>query len=224
LDITKISYGVLPLVLSHYRLLDSGSALGTGVGPLLIAHPSKKEDSVEDSLIAIPGEHTTAHLLFSRAYPSATNKIFLRYDQIESFVQEDKGLGVIIHENRFTYEAKGLCKILDLGEHWENLTGSPIPLGGIVINRKFDYALQLKINQLIQASIEYAHLHNHELSDFIQCNAQEMSQDIMRKHIELYVNQYSLSLGKEGREAVMQLLKVSASNDIASMDPASIFL
>ena len=224
LDITKISYGVLPLILPHYRLLDSGSALGTGVGPLLIAHPSKKHDSVEDSPIAIPGEHTTAHLLFSRAYPAAANKIFLRYDQIESFVQEGKGLGVIIHENRFTYEAKGLFKILDLGEHWEKQTGSPIPLGGIVINRKLEHALQQKINRLIKASIEYAYSHNDELSDFIQCNAQEMNEEIMRKHIELYVNQYSLSLGTEGREAVIQLLKVSASTDIVSMDPASIFV
>jgi len=138
LDITKLSYGVLPLALEKYIVLNSGSALGNGVGPLLIQKSKVKSQNVEESLIAIPGEHTTAHLLFSLAYPHANNKVFMRYDQIEDFVLQDKGLGVIIHENRFTYEAKGLQKITDLGDYWEKETGNPIPLGGIVVKRAVD--------------------------------------------------------------------------------------
>jgi 1,4-dihydroxy-6-naphthoate synthase len=128
LDITKLSYGVLPLVLDKYIVLNSGSALGNGVGPLLISNKEQGTENVEENTIAIPGENTTAHLLFSLAYPNAKNKIFMRYDEIENFVLQDKGLGVIIHENRFTYAAKGLHKIIDLGDFWEQQTGNPIPL------------------------------------------------------------------------------------------------
>ena len=135
LPVTKLSYGVLPMVLNEYNLLHSGSALGRGVGPLLITKEEIEGAQVENNLIAIPGENTTAHLLFSLAYPSAKNKIFLRYDEIENFVLAGKGLGVIIHENRFTYADKGLKKIADLGDYWEKETGNPIPLGGIVIKR-----------------------------------------------------------------------------------------
>ena len=138
LDITKLSYGVLPGVMKKYNLLNSGGALGKGVGPLLITNNLVKATNIEAQLIAIPGENTTAHLLFSLRFPHARNKIFLRYDAIEDFVLQGKGLGVIIHENRFTYKAKGLEKITDLGEDWEKLTKLPIPLGGIVMNRRFD--------------------------------------------------------------------------------------
>ncbi len=208
LDITKISYGVLPLVLQNYILLNSGSALGSGVGPLLIANEYNNHWNVAEQTIAIPGENTTAHLLFSMAYPTAAKKIFLRYDEIESFVQAGKGLGVIIHENRFTYADKGLFKIIDLGDYWEKQTNAAIPLGGIVIKRTFDSALQQKIDRLIKKSIEYAFENNAVLNDFIRCNAQEMSEEIMRKHINLYVNDYSLSLGEKGLAAVNQLMNV----------------
>ncbi len=208
LDITKISYGVLPLVLQNYILLNSGSALGSGVGPLLIANEYNNHWNVAEQTIAIPGENTTAHLLFSMAYPTADKKIFLRYDEIESFVQSGKGLGVIIHENRFTYADKGLFKIIDLGDYWEKQTNAAIPLGCIVIKRTFDSALQQKIDRLIKKSIEYAFENDAVLNDFIQCNAQEMSEEIMRKHINLYVNDYSLSLGEKGLAAVNQLMNV----------------
>ena len=138
LAITKLSYGVLPLVLDHYKLLSSGSALGKGVGPLLIANKDAELLNVEEQLIAIPGENTTAHLLFSLKYPTVKNKVFLRYDAIEDFVLQGKGLGVIIHENRFTYQDKGLKKITDLGDYWEQETLVPIPLGGIVVRRSFE--------------------------------------------------------------------------------------
>ncbi|MEO6541241.1 MAG: 1,4-dihydroxy-6-naphthoate synthase [Ferruginibacter sp.] len=213
LDITKLSYGVLPLVLDNYILLNSGSALGTGVGPLLIKNEELKIKNVEEFLVAIPGEHTTAHLLFSLAYPNAVNKIFLRYDEIESFVLEGKGLGVIIHENRFTYEAKGLHKITDLGDYWEKETGNPIPLGGIVIKRTVDNAISLQVDRLIRKSIEYAYSHHYkEMTGYVKEHAQEMSEAIMRRHIDLYVNAYSLDLGEAGKKAIKKFLEVYQIN------------
>lgn len=209
LTITKLSYGVLPLVLHTYQVLHSGSALGNGVGPLLISKKDRAAPTLtEADIIAIPGENTTAHLLFSLAYPFAKNKVFLRYDEIENFVLEGKGLGVIIHENRFTYEAKGLTKITDLGNFWEKETGSAIPLGGIVISRAITGGLQKKVDSLIKKSIEYAFEKYPELNAYIRLHSQEMSEAVMRKHIDLYVNHYSLELKENGRQAIQKLLDV----------------
>lgn len=211
LAITKLSYGVLPLVLDQYIVLNSGSALGKGVGPLLISNSAIELQDVEQQPIAIPGENTTAHLLFSLAFPNAKNKIFLRYDEIENFVLADKGLGVIIHENRFTYNDKGLHKIIDLGDYWETETGNAIPLGGIVIKKDIELITQKKVDALIKRSIEYAFAKYPELNDYIKCHAQEMSEDVMRQHIDLYVNDYSLDLGDMGKAAISELLKVHHS-------------
>lgn len=208
LDITKLSYGVLPLVRNQYHLLNSGSALGRGVGPLLISKDVNQENKVAEQIIAIPGRNTTAHLLFSFAYPSAVNKVFLRYDEIEKFVADGKGLGVIIHENRFTYQEKGLHKITDLGDYWEKQIGAPIPLGGIVAKKTIDKKSCGIIERLIKKSIEYAYAQYPELNDYIKIHSQEMSEDVMRKHIELYVNEYSLDLGKIGHDAVDKLIEV----------------
>lgn len=223
LDITKLSYGVLPLVLDKYLLLNSGSALGTGVGPLLISNKEHKTLNVESSTIAIPGKHTTAHLLFSLAYPNAKNKIFFRYDKIEDYVLQSASevpssggdlegvarLGVIIHENRFTYQARGLNKITDLGAYWESKTGNPIPLGGIVIKRSIDTAVALQVDKMISESIVYAFKHHYTaLTGYVKMHAQEMSEDIMRRHIDLYVNNHSIDLGAAGRDAVQELLNV----------------
>ena len=208
LAITKLSYGVLPLVLDKYIVLNSGSALGRGVGPLLISNREQGTKNVELDTIAIPGEHTTAHMLFSLAYPGAEQKIFLRYDEIENFVAAGKGLGVIIHENRFTYEQKGLKKIIDLGDYWENQTARPIPLGGIVIKREIDETIKKQIDRLIKKSIEYAYTQYPQLNDYIRQHSQEMSEDVMRKHIDLYVNDYSIDLGEKGKDAVEKLLEV----------------
>lgn len=213
LDITKLSFGVLPLVLNNYALMNSGSALGKGVGPILISTNELSTSKVEDQLIAIPGENTTAHLLFNLKYPGAKNKIFMRYDRIENFVAEEKGLGVIIHENRFTYEGKGLKKIIDLGQYWEEQTNIAIPLGGIVIKKNTDKQLQQKVNGLIEESIRFAFAHYPELNGYIRQHSQEMSEDVMIKHIDLYVNDFSINLGEVGRAAVMKLLHVK-NNDI----------
>ncbi len=224
LDITKISFGVLPQVLKDYALLNSGSALGNGVGPLLIAKENMDALAVNKQTIAIPGEHTTAHLLFSLAYPDAKKKIFLRYDEIEAYVLEGKGPGVIIHENRFTYQDKGLCKITDLGDFWEKQTSNPIPLGGIVIKRSLDPEVQYKVDRLIRKSLEYAFSNYPVLNDYIRSHAQEMSEEVMRKHIDLYVNNYSLALGNGGRAAVIKMLEVYRENNEFEWPSAGIFI
>lgn len=211
LDITKISYGVLPRIIPAYRVLDAGGALGKGVGPLLVARQPMDLEQVAGLRIALPGANTTAHMLFTLAFPEATQKIFLPFHEIQDAVlRGDADAGVIIHENRFTYADKGLYKLLDLGEFWEHNTQSPIPLGGIVMNRRFDPAIMAKIDGLIRESVMYSWQQYPVLSDFVRDHAQEMSEDVMRQHINLYVNNYSAALGPEGRAAIWQLLEVSS--------------
>ena len=212
-DVSKISYGVYNSIAENYIILNSGSALGTGVGPLLIAKELDSSLKVENQIIALPGKNTTANFLFSIEYPMAHNKKYLRYDEIEKFVLDGHGLGVIIHENRFTYQEKGLKKIIDLGEVWEEKNAVPIPLGGIVMHRKFEKELHKKVEQLIQKSIAYSYSTYPTLAEFVKENSQEMSEDVMRKHIDLYVNEYSLSLGEQGKFAVNKMLNfLSADN------------
>jgi 1,4-dihydroxy-6-naphthoate synthase len=213
-DISKISYGLLPLVIPDYRVLNAGSALGRGVGPLVIsAKPLGDSDTeLQDSTVVLPGKHTTAHMLFSLAFPYAKKKIFLPFHEIENAVLNGVAdAGVIIHENRFTYADKGLIKLADLGEIWENNTGQPIPLGGIVMRRDLDHELLEKTDRVIRRSLEYAFAHYPELPDYVKEHAQEMDESVMRKHIDLYVNEFSLSLGKEGRAAVWKMLEIGTS-------------
>jgi 1,4-dihydroxy-6-naphthoate synthase len=223
LDITKLSYGVLPRVLDQYQLLNSGSALGQGVGPLLITN-GEVEANVEQETIAIPGENTTAHLLFTLKYPNANRKFFLRYDAIEDFVLQGKGLGVIIHENRFTYYEKGLKKIADLGDYWEQQNKVPIPLGGIVIKTGLPTLIKEKVDSLIRQSVEFAFLNYPQLDPYVKEHAQEMSEDVMRKHIDLYVNNYSIDLGEAGRKAVIKLLEVFSSLHNTTINYDSLFV
>jgi 1,4-dihydroxy-6-naphthoate synthase len=207
LQVTKFSYGVLGAIRSNYRVLNTGSALGAGVGPLLIGHPELSNLAPEGQVIALPGEHTTAHLLFHRAYPRALNKVFLRYDDIEAFALEKKGLGVIIHENRFTYAEKGLVRITDLGARWEQSMGLPVPLGGIAVRNDLDREVARQVEELIGRSIRRAREREQVVTPYIARHALEMSEDVMRRHIALYVNDYSLDLGATGRNAVIELMR-----------------
>ena len=202
LDFTKVSYGVLPLISENYKVLNSGSALGKGVGPLLISKNLLPVELVDNCKIAIPGENTTAHLLFSLAFPNAKNKVFMRYDEIENFVLEsgEDIMGVIIHENRFTYFEKGLEKIIDLGEYWEKKTGFPIPLGGIVSKRNISEEISGHVDSLIKQSIEYAYKNYPLLTEYVKMHSQEMNPEVMKKHIDLYVNQYSFRAGRNKRD------------------------
>lgn len=212
LDVTKISYGVLPRILPAYRVLEAGGALGKGVGPLLISAKPIDLDKVSELTVALPGANTTAHMLFTLAFPNAVKKKFMVFNEIEDAVLKGEvDCGVIIHENRFTYAQKGLTKLIDLGEFWELNTQCPIPLGGIVMNRRFDHSLMQKVNDLIRESVEYSWKQYPELSGFIREHAQEMSEDVMRQHINLYVNDHTSALGVQGRAAVWQLLEVSAN-------------
>lgn len=212
LDVSKISYGVLPLIVNNYILLESGGALGKGVGPLLIAKSSIDTNNLDDKRIAIPGENTTAHMLFSLAFPGAKNKVFKVFNQIEDAVLNGEvDAGVIIHENRFTYQDKGLHKLIDLGDYWETTTQLPIPLGGIVAKKSIDNDVLKQVDSLIKQSVEYSFKHNYKtLSDYVRLHAQEMSEHVMRQHIDLYVNDFSIALGGKGREAVRKLTDVYA--------------
>ncbi|QXU41220.1 menaquinone biosynthesis family protein [Pedobacter sp. D749] len=222
LDITKLSFHAFAYVANQYALLDAGSALGFGVGPLLISkkHFNGENDTelqIPDSKlrVGIPGKYTTANFLLGIAYPHLQNKQELVFSEIESaLLNEQIDLGLIIHENRFTYQDKGLNKIVDLGDYWEKLTGCAIPLGGIVINRNLDHDLQLKVNRLVRQSVEFAFAHPQSGIDFIRQHAQAMEESVMYKHIELYVNKYSINLGEEGRKAVDTLFKLAQERGI----------
>lgn len=212
LQITKLSYHAFAYITDKYLLLDSGSALGNGVGPLLIC--KKPTDEIKPQLltnpesvkIAIPGKYTTANFLLSLAFPKATQKTEVLFSDIEAGVLNGTyDAGLIIHENRFTYAERGLNKIIDLGDFWEQLTQAPIPLGGIVVSKKLIPELQQKINRVLRKSIEYAFENPDASYNYVKQHAQEMSEEVRKKHIHLYVNKYSLSLGNEGRNAIKAL-------------------
>jgi len=226
LDITKISYGVLPLVLKDYILLNSGGAMGNGVGPLLIASARTKDSvsRIDELTIGIPGRNTTANMLFSLAYPNARNKKFLKFSDIEEAVLSGTvDMGVIIHENRFTYKQKGLTEINDLGQYWEKKTDLPIPLGGIAVKRTMDPSLRRKIDALVRQSVEYAFKHYPQLPDYVRQYAQEMDEQVMRQHIDLYVNDYSIDPGHQGKSAVARFLEVYSASTGEKIPSASIF-
>ena len=206
LDVTKLSFNAYTHLTSSYQLLNSGSALGVGCGPLLVAKSNIKVGS--ETKIAIPGKYTTANLLFSLAFPMAKNKIEMVFSEIENAViNNEVDAGLIIHENRFTYEQKGLLKIIDLGEYWESLTNTPIPLGGIVVKRSFSDELKTRIDRVLRRSIEFAFVNPNSSFTFVKANAQEMSENVVKQHINLYVNDYSIELGKKGKQAIEVLFE-----------------
>jgi 1,4-dihydroxy-6-naphthoate synthase len=211
LDITKLSFPAFFKSLDKYTLLNAGSASGKGVGPLLISDsPNNFTDAeINQSTVALPGVNTTANLLFSFAYPEANNKKFMVFSAIEdALVNKETDLGVIIHENRFTYQQKGLHKVKDLGEFWEERMELPLPLGGIVINQSVKRSVALKLNELIRKSLEYAFKNYPLIPDYVKQHSQAMNEEVMRQHIDLYVNEYSLDLGEEGRNAIESLYQL----------------
>lgn len=165
--------------------------------------------------IAIPGKNTTANFLLSLALPQAKNKVELLFSDIEQAVLDGKvDAGLIIHESRFTYEQKGLKKIMDLGEFWDGLIHAPIPLGGIVAKRKFDKELLQKINRCIQKSVLYAFANTQDVMPYVRCHAQEMSEEVMKKHIDLYVNEFSIDLGNKGTEAIGLMINKAKEKEL----------
>jgi 1,4-dihydroxy-6-naphthoate synthase len=266
LDITKLSYNAFLNTVDKYALLHAGSALGKGVGPLLVTRGEKAESRGQNvegrgqnaegrgkrvestgrsaegkeqkvtivnsqssifnsqSSIAIPGKNTTANLLLSLAFPDAKNKTEVLFSEIEQAVLDGQyDAGLIIHEGRFTYQQKGLAKIVDLGDWWENTMNAAIPLGGIVIKRSLGKEIAAAVDAVIKESLRYSWNNYPSLSSFITENAQEMEENVMRQHIDLYVNEYSEDLGEEGRKAVMTLFKQAKETGLIERMPADIF-
>jgi 1,4-dihydroxy-6-naphthoate synthase len=204
-DVTKLSYHAFAWCADRYALLTSGSALGRNCGPLLISRrPITREEVAAGLLhVAIPGQYTTANLLLGLAFPAATHRTAMVFSEIESAVLDGQvDAGLIIHENRFTYERRGLRKIIDLGEYWESTSGCAIPLGGIVIRRRLAPDVQQRVDRVLRRSVEYAFAHRDVTLPYVRAHAQDMNDDVMFKHIDLYVNDYSLDVGDEGRRAV----------------------
>ena len=217
-DVSKLSFHAITRLVDDYSLLNSGAALGNNNGPLLIC--KKGFSSLTDnSRIAIPGEFTTANMLLKIAFPNLKNTHEIIFSEIEQNVLDQKmDAGLIIHENRFTYHERGLEMIIDLGQFWQEKFNLPIPLGGIAVNNKLDTSIHLKIDRVLKRSIEYAFANRNSSTDFVKKNAQEMDLDVMQKHIDLYVNQYSLELDKIGKKAVFKLF------DSCGVDSSNIFV
>ncbi|MCX6295877.1 MAG: 1,4-dihydroxy-6-naphthoate synthase [Bacteroidetes bacterium] len=223
LDVTKLSYHAYAYLTKPYQLLNAGSALGNGCGPLLVASSNLQVQSATH--IAIPGKYTTANFLLSLAFPEAKNKVEMIFSEIEEAVLSGKvDAGLIIHENRFTYEEKGLKKIIDLGEYWETLSNAPIPLGGIVIKRNSSTDLKNKFDRVLRKSVEYAFANPGSSLNFVKENAQEMIEEVMYKHIGLYVNKYSVDLGIEGKRAVQLLFDKAQELGVIDKIEEDIFL
>ena len=210
MDVLKVSFFTYLLLQQNYALLDSGSAIGFGNGPLLI---SKNKYTLEDLprlSVAVPGRYTTANMLFSIAAPKFREKHVMLFSNIEDAILDGSvDAGVIIHENRFTYEQKGLQKIIDLGAFWEKQTGSPIPLGGILARKGLGYDVINKLNRIMFRSVEFAFKNPEVAMPFVKQHAREMEEEVMKKHIHLYVNENTLSLGTGGKVALVKLQQIA---------------
>jgi 1,4-dihydroxy-6-naphthoate synthase len=207
LDVTKVSYGVLPFILEHYALLRTGGALGRGCGPLIVAREPLSVDRLRTARIGIPGRYTTAYLLlrlFDSGLPAGIETPY--HDIMPAVAGGELDAGLIIHESRFTYPAHGLVQLVDLGQWWEETTGAPIPLGAIVARRSLGRELE-SVERAIRQSVEAAFQNPDASAGYVRDHAQEMSADVTRQHIELYVNRFSLDLGEDGGLAVEELLK-----------------
>jgi 1,4-dihydroxy-6-naphthoate synthase len=231
LDVTKLSYHAFAYVSSAYQLLTAGSALGFSCGPLLVGLPAtirqlrETPGAIADMKVAIPGKYTTANFLLSLAYPQLKEKKEMVFSEIEQAVLGGSAqLGLIIHENRFTYRQKGLEKLADLGEWWEKESGHAIPLGGIAVLRSLPLAERRLINELVRGSVSFAFANPESVMDFVRKHAQEMDDEVMRQHIALYVNEYSVDLGVTGRKAVQELFSRAVQEKIIAALPAALFV
>ena len=217
-DISKLSFHALTRLTKDYSILNSGAALGNNNGPLLIC---KKGNNIlnYNSKIAIPGEFTTANMLLKIAYPKLKNTNEIIFSEIEQNVLDGiMDAGLIIHENRFTYHQRGLEKIIDLGQFWQEKYNLPIPLGGIAVNNNLDVAIHNKLDRVLKKSIQFAFNNRNSSNDFVRRYAQEMDLDVIEKHIDLYVNHYSLELDEVGKKAVFKLFEA------CKVDPSTVFV
>ncbi len=207
-ELTKVSYGAIPLLMEDYRILRAGGALGRGCGPLLITRPGNGAalEDFTNRLIAIPGEMTTAFMLLRLAMNRRPQTLALRFDRIvEAVANGTADAGLIIHESRFTYQESGLVNVIDLGDWWESQTGMPIPLGAILVRRDLEDGIATRVNDAIVRSLRFARSNEAAVMKYVREHATEMHEDVMRKHIDLYVNEYSEDVGETGIAAVNEL-------------------
>jgi 1,4-dihydroxy-6-naphthoate synthase len=225
LDVTKLSYHAWLHVWKTYRILDSGSALGKGSGPVLVAKNQCLDPRYLSISVAIPGEYTTANLLLRLAYPNIKEKKIFVFSDIEQAVLDGlTDAGVLIHENRFTYEKKGLVLLNDLGHFWEETAGAPIPLGGIMANRRLPQTIIEKINRLVKKSLEFAFAHPEGTVPYIRKYAQCMEQEVLDAHLKTFVNEYSLELGVDGKRAIKILIDKSIAAGLINDFPEDYFI
>lgn len=225
LEMTKLSYHAFLHLLGDYELLNAGSALGNNCGPLLIAHTQLSPEEISRATVAIPGAFTTANFLLSFAYPQVREKVEKIFSEIETAIlRGEVDAGVIIHENRFTYQQKGLVKIMDLGEYWETETKLPIPLGGIAVQSDLSLAEKIELDTIMRESVRYAFEHPADSREFVKFHAQEMEESVMRQHISLYVNAFTLDLGEKGREAVGFMVDLARKKQIIKNFDSRIFI
>ncbi len=223
-DITKLSVAGFGHLRDSYALLQSGAALGSGCGPLLVAKPDLDPKMLETLPVAVPGLWTTARLLFGLYLPNAVEPVPMRFDHIMPAVKRgDFAAGVIIHEGRFTYPNYGLTCVQDLGKWWEDKTGLPIPLGAIAIRRNISGKTAAKIEGLIRESIEYSFNNPDHAAGYIRHHAQELVPEVIASHIRLYVNHFSIDLGNAGKKAIETLLAMATKHGFITENKASLF-
>ncbi|NVN89983.1 MAG: 1,4-dihydroxy-6-naphthoate synthase [Desulfuromonadales bacterium] len=224
LDISKVSYHALGHIRDDYALLRSGSALGRGCGPLLVASSPLDPHELRGKTIAVPGRYTTALLLLRLFDPTLENFLVMPFNEImDAVLQGDVDAGLIIHESRFTYQGYGLHKLVDLGEWWETETGLPIPLGGIVARRSLGGATIAAVERALRDGVAYARAHPQQAAHYICEHAQEMSREVCASHIELYVNDFSVDLGDEGVRAIRCLMEWGERAGIIPASTAPLF-
>ena len=225
LDVVKVSFHAFAYLRENYCLLRSGGALGRRCGPLLISKQGTNSNGLRGLRIAIPGKMTTAALLLRLYDPNVEDIVVMPFDKIiEAVESEDVDAGLIIHESRFTYQQYGLKSIVDLGEWWEDETGYPIPLGGILIRREFATERIQKFDAALRASVEFAHDNFQQVRHYVCSHAQEIDDSVVQAHIELYVNQFTIDYGDEGEAAIKDLLVRAENADLVPRYSQSIFL
>jgi 1,4-dihydroxy-6-naphthoate synthase len=224
-DISKMSFHNFFKVADKYQMLTSGAALGKNCGPLIISKRKIYPDELSDCRIAIPGESTTANLLMQIFFPKTDKKHIYLFSDIEEVVlSEECDAGLVIHETRFTYQQRGLKLIADLGVMWENKNNLPVPLGGIAIKRSLPQKVKSDINKMLRNSIEYAFANPGSAMNFMKSNAVELQEDIIMNHVELYVNNYSVDLGEEGKKAIEKLKEEYSELNIIGTSSNGLFV
>lgn len=229
LDVTKISYHAFGYLRDNYYLLRAGSALGRGCGPLVISREEYSMDELRGKKIAVPGNLTTAYMLLQLFGASSGfdpfQIVIMPFDRIiESVASGETDAGLIIHESRFTYSSYGLKQVIDLGQWWENETGLPIPLGGIIANRSLGAELVCEIYDILKSSISYSLKNRNESMDYIKQHSQELSDEVINQHINLYVNDFSIDIADEGEKAIKELLSRAEHAGIIPKSQQSFFI